>query len=125
VALNKIDKVEDPATLAGLRRHFPDAVFISVHTGQGLDELVERMAEFVANGSVTRELLIPQGEGGILAKLHRHARVLETAYEGDSVRMVAVIPARLAETLSPYLIDGGAEKSSERVIFTDKVPATG
>ena len=125
VALNKIDKVQDSAALAALRRHFPDAVLISVHTGQGLDELVDRMAEFVANGSVTRELLIPQGEGGILAKLHRHARVLDTAYEGDSVRMVAVLPARLAETLAPYLIGGDTENSSERVIFTDKIPATG
>jgi len=125
VALNKIDKVEDPSALAALRRHFPEAVLISVHTGQGLDELVERMAEMVANGSVTRELLVPQGEGGVLARLHRHARILETAYEGDSVRMIAVLPARLAETLSSFLIAGGAEKSPERVIFTDKIPATG
>jgi GTP-binding protein HflX len=125
VALNKIDKVEDPAALAALRRQFPEAVLISAHTGQGLDELVERMAEMVANGSVTRELLIPQGEGGVLARLHRHARILETAYEGDSVRMIAVLPARLAETLSSFLIGGGAEKSPERVIFTDKIPATG
>jgi len=125
VALNKIDKVEDPVALAALRRHFPEAVLISAHTGQGLDELVERMAEMVANGSVTRELLIPQGEGGVLARLHRHARILETAYEGDSVRMIAVLPARLAESLSSFLIGGGAEKSPERVIFTDKIPATG
>jgi GTPase len=125
VALNKVDKIEDPAALAGLRRHFPDAVFISVHTGEGLDELVERMAEQVANGSLTRELLIPQSEGGVLARLHRHARILETTYEGDSVRLVAVLPPRLAETVADYLVGSPAEKASDNVIFTDKISATG
>jgi hypothetical protein len=57
--------------------------------------------------------------------LHRHAKVLETAYEGDAVRMIAVLPARLAESLAAFLIDSPAEKVSERVIFTDKIPATG
>ena len=48
VVFNKIDLVEDPAALAALRRHFPDAVFISVRTGEGLDDLIERMAAQVA-----------------------------------------------------------------------------
>jgi GTP-binding protein HflX len=125
MAVNKIDKVEDPVVLASLRRHFPDAVFLSVHTGQGLEELIARMADMVASGSVTRELLIPQSEGGLLARLHRQARVLETAYEGDAVRLVAVLPVRLAESLAAYLIGGPGEKASDRVIFTDKIPATG
>ncbi len=125
VALNKIDKIEDPTVLAGLRRHFPDAVFLSVHTGEGVDELVERMAEMVATGSVTRELLIPQSEGALLARLHRQANVLETVYEGDAVRLVAVLPARLAETLAAFLVVSPAEKASASAIFTDKIPASG
>src|SRR4029434_2161402 len=36
VVFNKIDKVADPAVLAHLRRHFPDGLFISVHTGEGI-----------------------------------------------------------------------------------------
>jgi GTP-binding protein HflX len=125
IALNKIDKVEDPAVLADLRRHFPEAVFISVHTGEGVDELIERMAEFVANGSITRELLIPQSEGEVLARLHRQGRVLETSYEGDGVRLIAVLPARLAESLTAFMIENPTEKVPDRVIFTDKIPATG
>jgi GTP-binding protein HflX len=125
VALNKIDKVDDPAAIASLRRHFPDAVFLSVHTGEGIEELIERMAELVANGSVTRELLIPQSEGSVLARLHRHAKVLETTYEGETVRLVAVLPNRLAESLARFFSGASAEKAPDRVIFTDKIPATG
>src|SRR4051812_44413472 len=47
LAFNKVDLVQDPAVLANLRRHFPDAHFTSVHTGEGLDKLVERMGELV------------------------------------------------------------------------------
>ncbi len=122
---NKIDKTPEPATLAALRRHFPDALFISVHTGEGVPQLVERMADFVAAGSVTRELLIPQREGALLARIQRQARVLQTAYEGDSVRLTAVLPGRLAETCGQFCVEGWPEKPTEPVFFTDKPPTTG
>src|SRR4051794_39685323 len=47
VAFNKIDKISDPTVLVTLRRHFPDALFLSVHTGQGIAELIERMGEMI------------------------------------------------------------------------------
>src|SRR6185295_15090808 len=53
VVFNKIDRVDDPAILAGLSRHFPEAHFISVHTGAGLEGLVEHMAAEVAGGATT------------------------------------------------------------------------
>jgi len=105
VALNKIDKVADPAVLAGLRRHFPEAIFISVYTGEGLSALVERMDDMTAEGSVALTLRIPQSEGGLLSRIHRHARVLQTDYEGDAVRLIAVLPARLAETCAEFVLN--------------------
>jgi GTP-binding protein HflX len=125
VAFNKVDKIRDTTTLAALRRHFPEAVFLSVHTGEGLEELIERMSELVANGMVTREFCIPHSAGALIAQLHRHARVLETHYEGEHVRIVAVLPARLAETCENLLKDGGAENLTGPTIFTDKLIATG
>jgi GTP-binding protein HflX len=125
VAFNKIDKVRDSTVLAALKRHFPDAVLLSVHTGEGLEELIARMGELVANGMVTRELRIPQSAGALLAQLHRHAKVLETHYEGEDVRVVAVLPARLAETFENLLKEGSAENLAASTIFTDKLIATG
>jgi GTPase len=125
VAFNKIDKVSDSTVLAVLRQHFPGAVFLSVHTGEGLNELIERMAEMLAGDLVTREFLIPQSAGGLLAQLHRQARILETSYEGDAVRLVAVLPARLAETCENLLKGGGAENLISPTIFTDKLIPTG
>ena len=105
VVLNKIDKVGDPAVLAGLRRHFPEAIFISVQTGEGLDALVERIDDLTTEGSVARTLRIPQSEGGLLARIHRQAKILQTDYEGDAVRLVAVLPARLAALCGEFILD--------------------
>jgi len=110
VVFNKIDLVEDPATLATFHRHFPDSVSISVRTGAGLEELVEAIAAQAANGSVTRELRIPQSEAGLIARLHRQAKVLETEYLGDEVRLVAVMPARLAADLAEWFSESADEK---------------
>jgi GTP-binding protein HflX len=105
IVFNKIDKVTEPATLNRLRQHFPEAHFISVKTGEGLPGLVERMSELVSNGALVRELRIPQSLTEMLARLHRHARVVEMEYLEDEVRVVAVLPARLAEEYAEFVVD--------------------
>ena len=60
LAFNKVELVDDPAMLSNLRRHFPDAHFISVHTGEGLPGLIEHMSEFVSGDALVRELRLPQ-----------------------------------------------------------------
>ena len=62
---------------------------------------------------MTRELLIPQSEGALLARIQRQARVLETAYEGDAVRLIAVLPGRLAESCRRSSVWGPGRKSRE------------
>ena len=105
VVFNKTDKVQDPAVLAGLRRHFPDSVFISVHTGQGIEELIVRIADFVSNGTLTVELLLPAARADLLARIHREGTVLSLDYEGDMARVVATVPKRAMETLSPFAVE--------------------
>ena len=111
VAFNKIDKVEDPAVLAGLRQHFPDAVFISVHTGEGIDTLVGRMNDHVSNGSAVHTLRLPQSAAGEIARLHRQAKVISTRYEGEEVWIDALLSARLAEEFVKFLVPAGPEKA--------------
>jgi GTP-binding protein HflX len=114
IAFNKIDRVDDPAILAGLRRHFPEAHFISVHTGAGIEDLVEHMAAEVAGGSLTCELRLPQSASSLLARLHRHAKILETEYIGDEARIVAVLPARMASDYAEWVIEPATDKLPPR-----------
>ncbi|MEA3211138.1 MAG: GTPase [Chthoniobacter sp.] len=115
VAFNKIDLVEDSTVIAGLRRHFPAALFLSVRTGAGIEELLGQMADQVANGSVIRQLRLPQSQTELIARVHRQATVLESEYSGDEVRLVAVLPARLAAECAEWITEGLEEKPTRAV----------
>ena len=114
VVFNKIDKVEDADELAALRRHFPDAVFVSVQTGQGMEELVERISEFVARGTMTIELRLPAARADLLARMHREGTVHDVEYEGEFTRVIAAISTRSLEIFAPFLASP-AESVHERV----------
>ncbi len=103
VVFNKVDKVIDPHALPALRRHFPDALFVSVQTGEGLEKLVERISDFVARGTVTVELRLPPERTDLLARLHREGSVRDISYEGGFTEVVATMPARSLETYSRFL----------------------
>ena len=85
---NKIDLLGgDDTTLNPLRRHFPDALFISTRTGEGLDELLARMADQLAGGSERVELLLPADRSDLLSSLHRHGQVFTTDYAEDGIHV--------------------------------------
>jgi GTPase len=103
VVFNKIDKVSDPESLAALRRHFPEAVFVSVQNGAGMDELIERISEFVARGTMTIELRLPAARADLLARLHREGTVSEVNYGDDLTQVVATIPTRSLDVFASFL----------------------
>ncbi len=101
---NKIDRVDDPMVRAMLRNAYPEAIFISVHSGEGLDLLVEQLGNLVGEGNKEVGLLIPHSRPDMLAKLHREGVVHETAYEEECSRIRATVPKRLKNALSEFLI---------------------
>jgi len=103
VVFNKVDKVSDPSALFALRRHFPEAVSVSALTGEGMEELVERIGEFVARGTMTIELGLPTSRADLLARLHRDGTVRDIRYEHDFTHVIATIPTRSLELYAPFL----------------------
>ena len=104
---NKIDLLaDDPNALNPLRRHFPDALFISTRTGAGLDDLVARMADQLAGRSERVELLFPLDRSDLLSSLHRQGQVLSTAYEDAGIRVHAVVGLKNLASLEPYRRQG-------------------
>jgi len=77
-----------------LRNHFPEAVFVSVKTGKGMDELVERISNLVADDITTVELQIPQSRADLIARLHREATLVSTEYVDNDVRLCARVSRR-------------------------------
>ena len=105
VVFNKIDKIQDPAVLAHLPASLPEALFVSVHTGEGIDQLVKRIGEWVANASTTRELRLPITAGAELARVHREGQVHEIEYLDEEVRIVVTMPRQLKEAIAEFLSD--------------------
>lgn len=99
---NKIDRVTDPMTKAMLRNNHPDALFVSVHTGVGLDLLVEQLGLLVGNDTGEILLHLPHERSDLMARLHREGVVHETVYEERFSRIRATVPARLRELVTPF-----------------------
>ena len=113
---NKIDLIGDDSALNPLRRHFPDALFISTRTGAGLDELLHRMAEQLAGRSEHVELLLPSDRSDLLSSLHRQGQVLSTEYTDAGTHVHAVVPLKLLAGLAAYRIDGHAADASSELV---------
>ena len=109
VVFNKLDKVDDPATLARLRGHFPDAVFVSVLTGAGLVELVDRITDFVRKDTVTVDLRLPAARSDLMARLHREGTQGAIRYEGDWTWVTATMPTRALDDFAPFLAPAGVD----------------
>ncbi len=103
---NKIDALaarpEGEAQRHFLRKHFPGALFVSVHTGEGLDELVHQCGQMLADRVQRAELLLPFAHPELLAKLHQNAQVLSTEYTENGIIVHAMLPSRWASQFSLY-----------------------
>jgi GTP-binding protein HflX len=107
--LNKIDRIEDPATIHALRLHFPDAAFVSVHTGAGLDDLLERFAEKLSDRSTKVELALPLDRTELLSLLHRTGRVLRLEYGERVASVVALVSPKVFARVQPFLVNQQAQ----------------
>jgi len=70
-----------------LRGLEPAGIFVSVRSGEGIDELLARIAELLPHPEIRLELLIPYDRGELVALAHRRARVLDTTYEQGGTRL--------------------------------------
>ena len=91
LVFNKVDRLPSPEAVEPFKHRFPDAHFVSVHTGEGIAGLLEHMAEMVAQGSRVCTLRLPSAAGERLARLHRSAQVLEVRYESETAEVLAVL----------------------------------
>jgi GTP-binding protein HflX len=90
----------DAAT--GLRRALPDAVFVSAHTGDGLDRLRHRMSELVEPTDTTVDVTIPYHRGDLVARVHADGRIDATEHTEQGTRFKARVPVALAASLRQF-----------------------
>ncbi|HWF30999.1 MAG TPA: GTPase HflX [Solirubrobacteraceae bacterium] len=103
LVLNKIDLIDEDAR-SELRLRHPDAVLVSGETGEGLEELGERIEHELAHTLRRLDLLVPYKDGGSLAELHEIAGEVSREDTPDGVRVHALVPERLARRFERFVV---------------------
>jgi GTP-binding protein HflX len=105
LVLNKADALDADAREDVLLRH-PDGLLVSALTGEGLEELGERIEIEFARGLRDVELLLPYRDGDRLAELHEVAGDLLREDTAEGVRVSARVPATVAARFERFAVNG-------------------
>jgi GTPase len=108
VVFNKCDTIE-AEDRASLQRRYPNAVFVSGLTGEGLGELVSRVSDEAARGSVTLTVLVPYTRGDLVALAHERAQILSERHTDDGTQLALRISPELAPAFNEFKLAETAE----------------
>ncbi|MEO0116910.1 MAG: GTPase HflX [candidate division WOR-3 bacterium] len=74
---NKIDILFERYLLERLKKNYPEAVFISALTGEGMEELFDKIKEKMKPFLKVQQFTIPIARGDLLSKIYESGNVLE------------------------------------------------
>ena len=97
VLYNKIDLIDDGLDMA------PGAIGISAATGKGLDALIARIENLLAEALVEAKFLVPYDRGDIVSTLYSVGSVRQTKYLQQGVRIQAWIPVKYREKYKGFV----------------------
>jgi GTP-binding protein HflX len=104
LVVNKVDLVDDTRR-AQLANRYPDALQVSALTGEGVDDLRERIADRFAERFEPVRLLLPYQEGGKLNELYALGAPIEEREDTDEgVLVLARLPRREIRRFAHYVV---------------------
>ncbi len=101
VALNKVDRLDADVALEALVDRF-DGVAISARTGEGVDRLLDRVAQTLGPRVERVALRIPYRDGTALAHCYGRGRVLARSDDADGIRLEVELAPRLLGPVEAY-----------------------
>ena len=106
IVLNKADAA-DPFILERMRQREPNHVIVSARTGEGIDELKQKIADTIPRPSILVKLLVPYDHGEVISRLHSwDAEIKRTEFVSDGTFITALVREDVAAELSEYVISG-------------------
>ena len=95
--LNKQDKIEKERIIKDLKA---DALVKgSAKTGEGIDELLNKISEILREGKMLVDTLLSYADTAKIAVIRKKGQLLSEEYEGDGIRVKAYVPKAVAGQL--------------------------
>jgi GTP-binding protein HflX len=88
-------------------------VCVSLHTGEGVDELLLRLSEMMLDRTVRLKLRLPQSEFGLMSVIHKQGKLLSQEYEGNDVLLETILPKRFESQFAPFAEQERVEEVSK------------
>ncbi|MFK5923681.1 MAG: GTPase HflX [Verrucomicrobiota bacterium] len=110
LVFNKIDLLQSSEEgllrLHELKGLYPEACFISVHNGEGVEDFVLRINALNHDRVARLKLRIPQARQDLMALLHRDGKILEQDYEGNDILLTAMVPRAQLHHFEGFELEG-------------------
>ena len=106
IVLNKADAA-DPFILERMRQREPNHIIVSARTGEGIDDIKQKIADTIPRPSILVKLLVPYDHGEVISRLHSwDAEIKRTEFVSDGTFITALVREDVAAELSEYVISG-------------------
>lgn len=113
LVLNKSDIAEQDV-LMRLRARPEPTIEVSALTGEGIDELMDAVAERLPRPAVRVELILPYTRGDLVAEAHTKGEVLRETHGAEGYELTALVSealgARMTEAADTHLARAHAER---------------
>ena len=103
IVFNKIDKLESSEKRERFELLYPEAIFISAETGEGLELLKSRISESLNAKLRPTKLMIPYDRYDVISQLHASGGVRHSKSEEDGVHIEGLFPPSLEGVIEPFL----------------------
>ena len=104
IVFNKIDKLESSEKRESFELLYPEAIFISTETGEGLELLKSRISESLNAKLRPTKLMIPHDRYDVISQLHASGGVRHSKSEEDGVHIEGLFPPSLQGVIEPFVL---------------------
>jgi GTP-binding protein HflX len=111
LVFNKVDAINDNSIIKGLKRDYPDAVWISAERNIGLNNLESEIDRKIIEDSLLKTYEIPVKEYKAVSVIHEIADVLNEEFVDDIVRITFRIPKKYLGELKSVIKHNDFETS--------------
>ena len=95
--LNKCDLIEGQRPICT-----SDCVMVSAKTGEGVDEMLEKISKMLAPTQIRMTVLIPYSEGGLLGEIRAFGKVFSEEFTPEGTLVDALVDMKLLPRAQKY-----------------------